>query len=213
MNVTTEETERFLNFVDPGYRSGMRDILSNMHAMYAPIVYVRMDTEGNNNAYYHGNYILVISEDTTFDDFKVIAFDKTFTPFKEDDVEFITSYISRRFNNLKLIFSSSMVRVFAENTSVINVAISCLDDGVFITKLFYNNYAGTLVLELSENNADFSNELWNIVLNNRSNVNRMMLAYVSGKYYVSDNIKKRIQALYESLPDSEKLLLELGEEI
>lgn len=211
MNVTTEETERFLNFVDPGYRSGMSDILSNMNAMYAPIVFVRMDTEGNNGAY-HGNYIIVIGEDTASNS-KVIAFDKTFTPFKEDDVEFITSYISRRFNNLKLIFSSSTVRVFAENTSVINVAISCPDDGVLIIKLFYNSYAGTIMLDLSENNADFSNELWNAVLSDRSNVNCMMSAYVSGKYYVSDNIKKRIRSLYESLSDSDKLLLELGEDI
>ena len=211
MNITDEETKRFLNFVDPGYRSGMSDILSNMNAMYAPIVFVRMDTEGNDGAY-HGNYIIVIGEDTA-SNFKVIAFDKTFTPFKEDDVEFIISYISRRFNNLKLMFSSSTMRLFAENTSVINVAISCLDDGVFISKLFYNNYAGTILFDLSENNADFSNELWNIVLSDRSNVNRMMSAYVSGKYYVSDNIKKRVQALYESLSDSDKLLLELGEEI
>ena len=211
MNVTTKETKRFLNFVDPGYRSCMNDILSNISAMYEPIIYVRMDTDENNSAY-HGNYIIVISEDTALD-VKIIAFDKTFTPFKEDDVEFITSYISRRFDNLKLIFSSSMTRVFAKNTSTINVAISCLDDGVFITKLSYSSYIGTIVLELSENNADFSNELWNIVLNSRSNVNRMMLAYVSGKYHVSDNIKKRIQALYESLSDSDKLLLELGEDI
>ena len=210
MNVTDEETKRFLKLIDPTYRSDMRDILSNMHTMYAPIVFVRMDTEGNNSAY-HGNYI-VICEDTASNS-KVIAFDKTFTPFKEDDVEFITSYISRRFNNLKLIFSSSTVHLFAENTSVINVVISCLDDGVFITKLFYNNYAGILLFDLSENNADFSNELWNAILSDRSNVNRMMSAYVSGKYYVSDNIKKRIQALYESLLDSDKLLLELGEDI
>ena len=212
MNVTDEETKRFLKLIDPTYRSGMRDILSNMHAIHAPIVFVRMDTEGNNDAY-HGSYIIVISEDTT-SYFKVIVFDKTFTPFKEDDVEFITSYISRRFNNLKLIFSSSMTRIFAEKTSVINVAISCLDNGVFITKLFSNNnYVGTVAFGLSENSADFSNELWNIVLSNRSNVNCMMLAYVSGKYYASDNIKKRIQALYESLSDSDKLLLELGEDI
>ena len=210
MNVTDEETKRFLKLIDPTYRSDMRDILSNMHTMYAPIVFVRMDTEGNNSAY-HGNYI-VIGEDTASNS-KVIAFYKTFTPFKEDDVEFITSYISRRFNNLKLIFSSSTVHLFAENTSVINVVISCLDDGVFITKLFYNNYASILLFDLSENNADFSNELWNAILSNRSNVNRMMSAYVSGKYYVSDNIKKRIRALYESLSDSDKLLLELGEDI
>ena len=210
MNVTDEETERFLKFIDIGSRSNMSDILSNMHAMHAPIVFIQMNIEGN-SVDYHGSYISVIDEDTAFD-FKVIVLDKTFSPFKEDDVEFITSYILRRFNNLKLIFSSSLTRIFAENISAINLAISCLDDGIFIKKLFYNNnYAVTF--DLSENNADVSDETWDIILSNQANVNRMMSAYISGKYYVSDNIEKRIQALYESLSDSDKLLLELGEDI
>ena len=211
MNVTDEETKRFLKLIDPTYYSDMRDILSNMHAMHAPIVFVRMLNTGDDTFSYHGNYILVISEDTAFNS-KVVVFDQTFAKFKEDNAEFITSYISRRFNNLKLIFSSSVTRIFAENISAINLAISCLDDGVFIAKLFSNNNAA-LAFELSENNADFSNELWDIALSDRSNVNHMMPAYISGKYYVSDNIKKRIQALYESLSDSDKLLLELGEDI
>ena len=211
MNVTDEETKRFLKLIDPTYRSDMRDILSNMHAMHAPIVFVRMLNTGDDTFSYHGNYILVIGEDTAFNS-KVIVFDQTFAKFKEDNAEFITSYISRRFNNLKLIFSSSVTRIFAENISAINLAISCLDDGVFIAKLFSNNNAA-LAFELSENNADFSNEIWDIALSDRSNVNHMMSAYISGKYYVSDNIKKRIQALYESLSESDKLLLELGEDI
>ena len=203
MNVTDEETKRFLKFIDPAYRISMIRILHSN--MYAPIVCIKISVG------YHYDYIAVIGEAAL--NFKVIGLDQRFAPFKEDDMKFIISYISRRFDNLKLIFSSSMTRVFAKNTSTINVAISCLDDGIFITKLSYNSYVGTIVLELSENNADFSNELWNIVLSNRSNINHMMLAYVSGKYYVSDNIKKRIQALYESLSDSDKLLLELGEDI
>ena len=211
MNVTDEETKRFLKLIDPTYRSDMSDILSNMHAMHAPIVFVRMLNTGDDTSGYHGNYIAVISEDTAFNS-KVIVFDQTFAKFKEDNAEFITSYISRRFNNLKLIFSSSVTRIFAENISAINLAISCLDDGVFIAKLFSNNN-NALAFELSENNADFSDEIWDIALSDRSNVNHMISAYISGAYYVSDNIKKRLQALYDSLSDSDKLLLELGEKI
>ena len=212
MNVTDEETKRFLKLIDPTYRSDMSDILSNMHAMHAPIVFVRMLNTGNDNFAYHGNYILVISEDPAFNS-KVIVFDQTFAKFKEDNAEFITSYISRRFNNLKLVFSSSMTHVFAESTSNMRVAISPgLDAGTFITKLFCNNNH-VASLDLSEDNADFSNELWNIVLSDRINVNRMMPPYVSGTCSVSDNIKKRLPAVYDSLTDSEKLLFELGEEI
>ena len=146
-------------------------------------------------------------------DFKVIGLDQAFAPFKKDDAEFIASYISRRFDNLKLIFSSSITSVFSKNISGMSVVIGrrFYDDALTADLFSRNMFA--ISLDLSENNADFSNELWNIVLSNRSNVNRMMLAYVSGKYYASDNIKKRIQALYESLSDSGKLLLELGEDI
>ena len=204
MNVTDEETKRFLKFIDPAYRSSMIEILSNN--MYAPIVYIEIGV-----GYRGGNYIAVIGE-AAFN-FKVIGLDQTFTSFKEDDAKFIISYISRRFDNLKLIFSSSMTHIFAESTSNMSVAIrSGLDAGTFITRLFSNNHYVAL-LGLSENNADFSNELWNIVLSNHINVNCMMLAYVSGACSVSDNIKRRIQVLYESLSDSDKLLLELGEDI
>ena len=128
-------------------------------------------------------------------------------------MKFIISYISRRFDNLKLVFSSSITWVFAESTSDMSVVIrSGLDAGAFITKLFSNgNYVASV--DLSENNADFSNEIWNIVLGDRSNATRMLLAYASGACSVSDNIKRRIQVLYESLSDSDKLLLELGEDI
>ena len=76
----------------------------------------------------------------------------------------------------------------------------------------YHNRWG-LSFDLSENNADVSDEIWDIILNDRERVNNMLLPYVSGTCPVSDNIKKRLQALYESLSDSDKLLLELGEKI
>ena len=203
MNVTDEKTKRLLKLIDPAYRSSMVEILSNN--MYAPIVCIEIRVG------YRGNYIAVIGEEAF--DFKVIGLDQTFTSFKEDDAKFIISYISRRFNNLKLVFSSSMTHVFAESTSNMRVAISPgLDAGTFITKLFCNNNH-VASLDLSEDNADFSNELWNIVLSDRINVNRMMPSYVSGTCSVSDNIKKRLPAVYDSLTDSEKLLFELGEEI
>ena len=212
MNVTTEETKRFLNFVDPADRNDTIKILSNMHSnMHAPIICIEMNIEGS-GADYHVNCITLIIEDPVLD-FKVIGLDPAFAQLKKDDAEFIISYISRRFDNLKLIFSSSSTCVFAENISDMIVAIGRrLDDGVLMAELFSHN-GSIVLLDLSENNADFSNELWNIVLIDRINIIRMLSAYVSGTYRVSDNIKKRIHTLYDSLTDSEKLLLELGEEI
>ena len=209
MNVTDEETERFLKFVDPAYRSGMIEILSNMRA---PIIFVQMCVEGSGVDYYYGNYIATMGEDPVLD-FKVIGLDQAFVPFKKDDAEFIVSYISRCFDKFKLIFSSSITSVFSKNISGMNFAIDRrLYDDVLTADLFSHNRFG-VCLNLSENNADFSNEIWDIVLSDRSNVAFMASEYVSGTYSASDNIKKRIQALYDSLSDSDKLLLELGEDL
>ena len=210
MNVTDKETERFLKFIDPACRSGMVEILSNMRA---PIICVQMCVKGSGvDCYHYDNYIVAIGEDTLLD-FKVIRLDQAFAPFKKDDAEFIASYISRRFDNLKLIFSSSITSVFSKNISDMSVAIGrrFYDDALTASLFSHNRFA--ICLDLSENNADFSNELWNVVLSNRANVNRMMSEYVSGTYFASDNIKKRIQVLYDSLSDSDKLLLELGEDL
>lgn len=209
MNVTDEETERFLNFVDPGYRSDMIEILSNTRV---PIICVQMRVEGSGADYRYGNYIAAIGEDPVLD-FKVIGLDQTFAPFKKDDAEFIVSYISRSFDNFKLIFSSSMTSVFSKNISDMSVAIGrrFYDDALTADLLSHNIFA--VSLDLSENNADVSDETWDIILSDHANANRMMSEYVSGTYSASDNIKKRIQALYESLPDSDKLLLELGEDL
>ena len=205
MNVTDKETERFLKLVREKYRSDAIKILSSTH-----VSFVCIKTNIKIYIIYHDNCISVIDKDAV----KLIELGLVVASFKEDDADFIISYISRRFDKLKLIFSSSTTHVFAENTSNMSASVGCGFDysNAFMVRLFCpNEFAASI--DLSENNADVSDETWDIILSNQANVNRMMSEYVSGTYFVPDNIKKRIQALYESLPDSDKLLLELGEDL
>ena len=203
MNVTDEETERFLNLVKPEYRSYAIKALLNTHTSF---VYIEMDIDYCYDCY---DYIKVTRDDMV----SFIELNPVFAPFKKDDADFIMSYISRCFDKFELIFSSSIKRIFVKNTRYIDDSIGCFFDvGDFKVLMTYHNRWG-LSFELSENNADVSDEIWDIILNDRERVNNMLLPYVSGTCPVSDNIKKRLQALYESLPDSDKLLLELGENI
>ena len=200
MNVTDEETERFLNLIKPEYRSDAIKALSNTHTSF---VYIGIGIG------YCYNYIKVTRDGVV----SFIELNPVFAPFKKDDADFIISYISRRFDKLKLIFSSSIKRIFVKNTRYIDDSIGCFFDvGDFKAVVTYHNRWG-LSFDLSENNADVSDEIWDIILNDRERVNNMLLPYVSGTCPVSDNIKKRLQALYDSLSDSAKLLLELGEKI
>ena len=200
MNVTDEETERFLNLVKPEYRSDAIKALSNTHTSF---VYIEIGIG------YCYNYIKVTRDDAV----SFIELNPVFAPFKKDDADFIMSYISRCFDKFKLIFSSSIKRIFVKNTRYIDDSIGCFFDvGDFKAVVTYHNRWG-LSFDLSENNADVSDEIWDIILNDRERVNNMLLPYVSGTCPVSDNIKKRLQALYDSLSDSDKLLLELGEDL
>ena len=200
MNVTDEETERFLNLVKPECRSYAIKALSNTHTSF---VYIEIGIS------YCYNYIKVTRDGVV----SFIELNPVFAPFKKDDADFIMSYISRCFDKFKLIFSSSINRIFVKNTRYIDDSIGCFFDvGDFKAVVTYHNRWG-LSFDLSENNADVLDEIWDIILNDRERVNNMLLPYVSGTCPVSDNIKKRLQALYDSLSDSDKLLLELGEKI
>ena len=203
MNVTDEETERFLNLVKPEYRSYAIKALSNTHTSF---VYIGIGIG------YCYNYIKVTRDDVV----SFIELNPVFAPFKKDDADFIMSYISRCFDKFKLIFSSSITHVFIEDINgmkaVLDTRFDTFSDGEPVADIFSHNRR-IVTLYLAENNADVSDEIWDIILNDRERVNNMLLPYVSGTCPVSDNIKKRLQALYESLSDSDKLLLELGENI
>ena len=77
-------------------------------------------------------------------------------------------------------------------------------------------YQDSLLIELNflKSDAEVSDDMWKIITDSRNNINIIMHhAYISKDYEFSAKIKKRIHDTYESLPDSDKLLLELGLEL
>lgn len=136
------------------------------------------------------------------------------------DIEFVLSFISRYFENFKLIYSSSIVHIFVATTENIQAAIhngGCIDSDGKVTNLLtadlFSQGSYFACISLSEDNVDVSDELWNIMLSYHGDAAYMLSAYMSDKYAFSEKIGKRINDLYESLSDSDKLLLELGEKI
>ena len=136
------------------------------------------------------------------------------------DIDFVLSFISRYFKNFKLILSSSSLHIFVATTENIQVILSEdsfveLDDKVvkFLVADLFSHGDCFARIHFSEYNGDLSDDLWNIILNDSDNSVRILSAYASGKYVFPEKIEKRINNLYESLSDSDKLLLELGEKI
>ena len=136
------------------------------------------------------------------------------------DIDFVLSFISRYFENFKLIFSSSIIHIFVSTTENMQATLcktSCIDsDGTAVKLLdvdLFSHGDAFARIYLSEYDSDVSDELWNIILNCSDNSARILSAYTSGNYVFTEKIGKRINDLYESLSDSDKLLLELGEDI
>ena len=136
------------------------------------------------------------------------------------DIDFVLSFISRYFENFKLIFSSSIIHIFVATTENMQATLcktSYIDsDGTAVKLLdvdLFSHGDSFARIYLSEYDSDVSDELWNIILNCSDNSARILSAYTSGNYVFTEKIGKRINDLYESLPDSDKLLLELGEDI
>ena len=164
-------------------------------------------TKESTDRYYKSR--LLVTEKCAKRNVDIIVFDPKFAYFKEEDVGFIISFISRCFDKLKLIFSSLEMYVFAADFD--DMSANLYSTALCKNHLWVNLFSkfksskpkGFAMLDLSMNDAEVSDDMWKIILNNRDIVNYMMLAYVR-KDYLSDNIKKRLQALYDSLPDSEK---------
>ena len=136
------------------------------------------------------------------------------------DIDFVLSFISRYFENFKLIFSSSIIHIFVATTENMQATLcktSYIDsDGTAVKLLdvdLFSHGDSFARIYLSEYDSDVSDELWNIILNCSDNSARILSAYTSGNYVFTEKIGKRINDLYESLSDSDKLLLELGEKI
>ena len=216
MNVTEEEINKFVSLFWREDYECVRDFLSSKKAfgIYTSMRengsgFIRMEEACDADSYGHYN----ISYPTT----KHIRLN---SHISKKDIDFVLSFISRYFENFKLIFSSSTTHVFVTTTENMQATVrevSYIDSdnktAKFLVADLFSHGDAFVRIHFSEYKGDLSDELWNIILNHGDNSERILSAYASGKYAFPEKIEKRINDLYESLSDSDKLLLELGEKI
>ena len=216
MNVTEEEINKFVSLFWREDYECVRDFLSSKKAfgIYTSMRengsgFIRMEEACDADSYGHYN----ISYPTT----KQIRLN---SHISKKDIDFVLSFISHYFENFKLIFSSSTAHVFVTTTENMQATVrevSYIDSdnkaAKFLVADLFSHGDAFVRIHFSEYKGDLSDELWNIILNHGDNSERILSAYASGKYAFPEKIEKRINDLYESLSDSDKLLLELGENI
>lgn len=216
MNVTEKEINKFISLFYPEDCELVCDFLSSKKVFEICTCIKENDSgviiiEEAYDADSYGDYS--ISYPTT----KQIRLN---SHISKNDIEFVLSFISHYFENFKLIFSSSTTHVFVTTTENMQATVrevSYIDsdnkDVKFLVADLFSHGNAFVRIHFSEYKGDLSDELWNIILNYGDNSARILSAYASGKYVFPEKIGKRINDLYESLSDSDKLLLELGEDI
>ena len=203
MNVTEKEINKFIGLFWREDYERVRDFLSNKKVFQ---IYTQM-IENHSGGY-------IITGDSSGHYIRLNSW------INKKDIDFVLSFISRYFENFKLIFSSSIIHIFVSTTENMQATLcktSYIDsDGTAVKLLdvdLFSHGDAFARIYLSEYDSDVSDELWNIILNCSDNSARILSAYTSGNYVFTEKIGKRINDLYESLSDSDKLLLELGEDI
>lgn len=205
IGVSEEELNRFLDLFPEKSRDEVIELMSNKRIAAIQLI---MAAKENKDDYYRSRFIVTDTR-KRLGVLSSLGFGQKVAYFNEEDRAFIISFIPRCFAAFKLIFSSSRMVVFVANTDNMSATIFApyvLKDHLFIT--LRSNGNDIAMLNLSQNNARVSDDIWNIILSDRDNVKHILRGYISKKYYFSDNtkneIKKRLHALYDSLPYSKK---------
>lgn len=137
--------------------------------------------------------------------------DEADTVFSDDDLEFIKSILNKRLEGLPLIYKNNLRFVYEEG-GLENEHIKISTDSPGSNSDIYI-VIRCRTYTMSSDDSDLSDDLWNILCNDKNLMLNILKYYMKDSKCFSSNIQKRIQSYYDSLTDSEKLLLELEEEI
>ena len=185
MNVTEKEINKFIGLFWREDYECVRDFLSNKKVFQ---IYTQM-IENRSGGY-------IITGDSSGHYIRLNSW------INKKDIDFVLSFISRYFENFKLIFSSSIIHIFVATTENMQATLcktSYIDsDGTAVKLLdvdLFSHGDAFARIYLSEYDSDVSDELWNIILNCSDNSARILSAYTSGNYVFTEKIGKRINDL------------------
>ena len=125
--------------------------------------------------------------------------------FSDGTLKFIKSIIERRLNGLSLIYTDSAKSVYFEG----DIAQASIDVSFFKYDPALRISIFDRPFDVGEYDADFSANVWSALCSRKD----IMMKIFKYSEYCSSKIQKRIQTYYDNLSNSDKLLLELGEEL
>lgn len=208
MKFTKNEINRFLALIKSHDHNSAREFLYSDVGRIKTIDISLKNSE--NKDVIPDTHIAIIYRNAIFTE-HIFFKDEDDAVFSDDDLKFIKSILKKKLKDFLLIYKNNLRTVYDEGV-LKNEHITIAEQS-FCGKLnIYLNIRGR-VYNMTRDDADLSDYLWGILCNDKSLMLDMLKCYMKDSECFSSNIQKRIQSYYDSLTDSEKLLLELGEEI
>ena len=210
MKFTKNEINRFLALMESYYHNAAREFLSSDIGRIKTIEVTLKNSENKDAVF--DTYIAIIYKNALFTE-HIHFKDEDDAVLSDDDLKFIKSILNKKLKGFLLIYKSNLRLVYDEGGLKNEYEHITISKESFCGKLnAYINIRGR-IYNMTRDDADLSDYLWGILCNDKSLMLDMLKYYMKDSECFSSNIQKRIQSYYDSLTDSEKLLLELGEEI
>lgn len=210
MKFTKNEINRFLALIKSHDHNSAREFLYSDIGRIKTIGISLKNSE--NKDVIPDTHIAIIYRNAIFTE-HIFFKDEDDAVFSDDDLKFIKSILKKKLKGFLLIYKSNLRLVYDEGGLKNEYKHITIAEQSFCGKLnIYLNIRGR-IYNMTRDDADLSDYLWGILCNDKSLMLDMLKYYMEDSECFSSNIQKRIQSYYESLTDSEKLLLELGEEI
>lgn len=202
MNISKADRERFLELVESRYVGTAKDFLDGVF----DLSYIKYKIKTReNSSYTEYSFIMIYTTDSkkssgiiTFRDFRRFM--------KKDDVELIYRVLNNYDENFRYVYTCRDYDIYA----VIGKRPTIL--ALWTDIILGIKYPPTLYLE--NDGADCSDEIWGYIENDHKMLGRFLKIYLETPDRYSAPMQKRLQYDYENIiDDSDKLLLELGEEL
>lgn len=207
MEFTKDEINRFLALAPGYYKKDIRKFLSfdRGHIIMASVGL--KDNKHKDNVY--ATHVMTIYGDPLILPSTFYFRDTYARTFSDETLGFIKQLIKRRLSGIPLIYTNDIEVLYAED----GIAQASIDDIAFkFTSEICISIHGNL-FTMTKYDADFSDNFWSTLYSIKGLMMKMAKYYMEIPEYFSPKIQKRIQTYYDSLSDSDKLLLEIGEDL
>ena len=202
MNISKADRKRFLELIESIYAGTAKDFLDGVF----DLSYIKYKIKTPKNSSYTRYSFIMIYTKTAKELSDMIVFKDFKQCMSADDIELIYRVLNDYDEDFRYVYTCKAYDMYA-----------VIEKHPMITRLWTDIILGIVHpprLCLDNPGADCSDEVWGYIENDRAKLVKFLAIYVEDPDRYSEPIQKRLKYDYDNmLEESDKLLLELGEDL